>query len=94
VTTVDHVREVLAESLGLGLRAQSLTAASALLGNVPELDSMAVVNVIVALEQRFGIRVHDDEIGADSFETLGSLAHFVEQKLRERLPAEPAAASS
>jgi acyl carrier protein len=42
---------------------------------------MAVVNVITALEDHFGISVDDDEISAKTFETLGSLAQFVEQKL-------------
>jgi acyl carrier protein len=44
---------------------------------------MAVVNVITALEDHFGITVDDDEISAQTFETLGSLTRFVEQKLAE-----------
>ena len=52
-----------------------------LLGAIPELDSMAVVNVITALEEHFGISVADDEIGAATFATLSSLSAFVEQKL-------------
>jgi acyl carrier protein len=58
-----------------------MTAATPLLGAIPELDSMAVVSLITALEEQFGIAVDDDEIGAATFETLGSLAAFVEQKL-------------
>jgi acyl carrier protein len=54
---------------------------TALLGAVPELDSIAVVNLITALEERFDITVADDEIGAAAFETLGSLTRFVESKL-------------
>jgi acyl carrier protein len=41
---------------------------------------MAVVNLITALEEHFGIVVEDDEIGASTFETLGTLAAFVQQK--------------
>jgi acyl carrier protein len=41
---------------------------------------MAVVSLIGALEERFGIEVDDDDISASTFETLGSLAAFVEQK--------------
>jgi len=52
-----------------------------LLGAVPELDSMAVVNVITALEEQFGFTIADDEIGAAMFATLGSLTDFVEQKI-------------
>ena len=37
--------------------------------------------LITALEEHFGITVADDEIGASTFETLGSLTQFIEQKL-------------
>lgn len=68
-------------ALQLGARAQAMDASTPLLGAIPELDSMAVVNVITALEEHFGFTVDDDEIGAATFATLGSLSAFVEQKL-------------
>ncbi len=43
---------------------------------------MAVVTVIAAIEERFGFTVHDDEISASTFESLGTLSTFVEQKMR------------
>jgi len=52
-----------------------------LLGGRPELDSMAAVGLIEALEERYGIVVYDDEIGSELFETFGSVAEFVEQKM-------------
>ena len=52
-----------------------------LLGAIPELDSMAVVSLITALEEHFGFTVADDEIEAATFATLGSLTAFVQQKL-------------
>jgi acyl carrier protein len=80
MATIDTVRDLLGETLGLGGRAAAMTAATPLLGNLPELDSMAVVEVIARLEGEFGIRVHDDEISAETFATLGSLAAFVDAK--------------
>jgi acyl carrier protein len=78
---LDEVKNILANVLNLGDRKNSLCEDSVLLGNIPELDSMAVVNVITALEEYYDISVADDEISAKTFETLGSLTHFVEQKL-------------
>ena len=78
---LDEVKTVVGRTLQLGSRAQAMDESSALLGAIPELDSIAVVNVITALEEHFGITVADDEIGAAAFETLGSLARFVEGKL-------------
>lgn len=81
VSTIDQVRRQLAQSLQLGQRADEFDASTRLLGGLPELDSMAVVGVITALEDHFGIVVEDDEISADTFETLGSLSAFVDRKL-------------
>ena len=78
---IDDVKRVLGTTLQLGSRALSMTAASPLFGAIPELDSMAVVSLITALEEQFGIVVEDDEIGAATFETVGSLTAFVEQKV-------------
>lgn len=76
------VKNMLARSLQLGApRADALTAESPLLGAVPELDSMAVVNILTALEDHFGFTVDDDEISAETFATLGTLIKFVELKL-------------
>ncbi|MEO8134304.1 MAG: phosphopantetheine-binding protein [Betaproteobacteria bacterium] len=72
---------IVGDALQLGARGSAMDASTPLLGAIPELDSMAVVNVITALEEHFGFSVDDDEIGAATFLTLGSLSAFVEQKL-------------
>lgn len=78
---LEEVRNILGDVLSLGEAKAALTASSPLLGSIPELDSMAVVNLITALEEHFGIVVEDDEISASTFETLGTLAAFVQDKL-------------
>lgn len=80
---LEEVKNILSDVLSLREQKDFLKEDSALLGNIPELDSMAVINVITALEEHFGITVDDDEISARTFETLGSLTRFVEQKLAE-----------
>ncbi len=74
------VRQVLRDVLSLGARADALTPASPLLGAIPEMDSMAVVNVIAALEDQFDITVEDDEITGDTFATFGAVTEFVREK--------------
>jgi acyl carrier protein len=83
MTYLDEVKATLIDVLSLGDAGQRLTADSPLLGSLPELDSMAVVSLIGALEERFGIAVDDDDISASTFETLGSLADFVAAKRAE-----------
>lgn len=79
---LNDVKNVLIDVLNLGPAGEALDANSPLLGSLPELDSMAVVSLIGALQERFGIAVDDDDISASTFETLGSLAAFVEQKAK------------
>ena len=76
-----EVRRVLDEVLSLGGRSASFTRDTPLLGSIPELDSMAVVALITALEEQFGLVVDDDDIDGSTFETVGSLADFVGGKL-------------
>ena len=78
---LDEVKSVVGSALQIGPRMRQMDEEAPLLGAVPELDSMAVVSVITALEEHFGITVEDDEIGAATFETLGSLTRFVQSKL-------------
>lgn len=80
---MDVTKEVLRaldEVLSLGGYGLTFTRDTRLLGAVPELDSMAVVALITGLEERFGIVVHDDEIGGDTFATVGTLADFIAGK--------------
>jgi acyl carrier protein len=81
---MDVTREVirlLDDVLSLGGRGAALTRDSHLLGAVPEFDSMAVISLITALEEQFGIAVDDDEIDGATFATVGTLSDFVSDKL-------------
>ena len=79
---LEEVRKILGSTLQLGDRAAKLQRDTPLLGNLPELDSMAVVTIITAIEEHYGFAIEDDEITADVFATLGNLADFVEQKVK------------
>lgn len=76
-----EVIAVLRSVLSLDAAKHPLNAASPLLGHVAELDSMAVVSVLAALEERFGIVVDDDDVDGRTFASVGSLAQFVQGKL-------------
>ncbi|HPU81183.1 phosphopantetheine-binding protein [Accumulibacter sp.] len=76
-----EVVSVLDEVLSLKGRASRFALDTPLLGAIPELDSMAVVALITAIEERFGFTVDDDEIDGSVFTSLGSLIDFVQGKL-------------
>lgn len=89
MTVLPEIVRVLDDALGLGGRAAQFGPDTPLLGAVPELDSMAVVALIAALEEHFGIALPDDELDASVFATVGALAAFVAGQLDG--PAPPAA---
>lgn len=75
------VRQVLADELKLApATVAGLDRDSALFGDLPELDSMAVARVLTAIEDRFGFVIDDDEVDGELFATLGSLSDFVAMK--------------
>lgn len=80
---IEQTKAVLIETLKLGSEAARWRADAPLLGAVPELDSLAVINVITALEDRFGIHIEDDEVSGDLFATLGTLTEFVDEKMHD-----------
>ncbi|SER12337.1 Phosphopantetheine attachment site [Nitrosomonas sp. Nm51] len=74
---INIVRDVLV----LGDRADKFNTTTALMGDIPEFDSMSVVAIITALEDEYDCVFEDDEITADVFKTIGSLTQLVESKL-------------
>ena len=75
------VRATLRDTLGLSdARVAAFTPESPLFGALPELDSMAVANLLGELEDRLGIRIEDGEVEAEMLETFGGLLRFAAAK--------------
>jgi acyl carrier protein len=77
-TTLDEVKNLVAETLGIEDRIDSMDASTPLLGEMPELDSLSVVEIAAGIEGRFNFQVDGTNFTAEVFETLGSLAAFVD----------------
>lgn len=78
--TLDGVVEVLTRTLGIEDHAGGLTRDTGLFGELPELDSLGVVELAAALEDHFDIEIDDDDFTGEVFETVGSLTDFVASK--------------
>jgi acyl carrier protein len=76
------LRSILVDILGLSAaRANALTNESGLFGTLPELDSMAVANLLTEIEDRLGIIIEDDEIDGEMLENFGNLKQFLDGKI-------------
>ena len=77
-----RLRGLLVEVLGLpARRVAHFHAATELFGALPELDSLAVANLLTGIEERFGVMIEDDGVEAEDFATFGSLLAFVERSV-------------
>jgi acyl carrier protein len=81
MNAIEQVLHVLDQALSLQGRALGFDRSTPLLGDLPELDSMAVLALITGLEDHFGIAFEDDELNGAVFATVGSLTDLVEQHL-------------
>jgi acyl carrier protein len=76
-----RVRDVIRDVLGVSQqRVDAFTRQTGLFGSLPELDSMAVANLLTELEDRLGIIIDDDEVDGDMLADLGGLVDFVTAK--------------
>jgi acyl carrier protein len=76
--TLDGVRHVVVETLGLQDRSSTITEGTLLFGSMAELDSLALVELITALENHFDFQMEEADITAEVFESVGSLARYMD----------------
>lgn len=77
------LRPLLAETLGLPEdRVAGFDDGTELFGALPEFDSMAVANLLTAIEERFAVLIEDSDVEAEDFATFGALKAFVERLAR------------
>ncbi len=54
------------------------------------LDSIDALELVLGLEQEFGVKIEDEEVGAEALASVDTLAEFVRQKAAPREAGEPA----
>ncbi|MGL5507060.1 MAG: acyl carrier protein [Paraclostridium sp.] len=70
----ERVREIIADQLGVD-DIETITLKTSLIGDL-EADSLDAVEVIMALEDEFGIEIPDEE--AENFKSIGDICTFIE----------------
>jgi acyl carrier protein len=82
--TVGAVIEVVVKTLGIEDRAVTMDADTPLFGELPELDSLGVVELAAALEERFDLVIDDDDFTGEVFESIGTLVGFLDSRRGQR----------
>ena len=81
-TTVQRIKRLLVDTLHLdGLTPESIDPQAPLFGEGLGLDSVDALELVVALEKEFGLRIESHEVGREAFASVGTLAAYVDGRL-------------
>lgn len=77
----DRIRGLIISTLRLeNVKPDDIKDDTPLFGEGLGLDSIDALELVVALEKEFGIKITDEDVGVKVFQNLGTLAAFVEGK--------------
>lgn len=74
----DRIRHLLVDRLRLEVEPGSIARDEALFGDGGlGLDSIDALELVVGVEQEFGVRIEDEEVGSQALRSVASLAHHI-----------------
>ncbi|AOY76046.1 acyl carrier protein [Clostridium formicaceticum] len=71
----EKIKEIIAEQLGVS-DVESITPATSLINDL-DADSLDAVEIIMAIEDEFGVEIPDEE--AEGFKNIGDIVEYVEK---------------
>ena len=75
-----RVKELIVRRLKLDIDPTTIQNDAPLFGEGLGLDSIDALELVLGLEQEFGIKVEDEEVGVKAFASVDALVDFIEQK--------------
>jgi len=79
----DRIRRILIDKLRLeNVKPEDIKDDTPLFGEGLGLDSIDALELVVAIEKEFGVKITDEEVGVKAFQNLSSLAAFLSDKTK------------
>ena len=75
-----RVKDLIVRRLKLDMDSTTIQDNAPLFGEGLGLDSIDALELVLGLEQEFGIKVEDEEVGVKAFASVNALCDFIEQK--------------
>ncbi len=79
-TLKTELKELIIGRLKLEMGTDEIDDADPLFGEGLGLDSIDALELVLALEQKYGIKVEDEEVGKRIFASIDALAAYVDEK--------------
>lgn len=73
----DRLKKLIIQRLKLQMEPEAIDDDAALFGEGLGLDSIDALELVVGLEQEFGVQVPDEAVGREAFASINALAEFV-----------------
>lgn len=75
-----RVKELIVRRLKLDIDPLTIQDNAPLFGEGLGLDSIDALELVLGIEQEFGIKVEDEEVGVKALASVNALCDFIEQK--------------
>jgi len=80
----EKIKRLIVDRLKLEMEPSEIGDADPLFGEGLGLDSIDALELVLGLEQEFGVKIEDEEVGAEALSSVDSLAQFVQEKARSQ----------
>lgn len=81
-TTIDRLKHLIANELDVNIQLAEIGPDVPLLEDGLGLDSIAVVELITLIEEKFAVQFSEDDLNMDAFATIRTLSQWIEQTKR------------
>ncbi|MEO8503201.1 MAG: phosphopantetheine-binding protein [Acidobacteriota bacterium] len=76
----DRIKRLIVDRLKLEMAPEAIASSAPLFGAGLGLDSIDALELVLGIEQEFGIKIEDQKVGAEALASVDSLAEFVASK--------------
>ena len=77
--TIDHLKHLIAEELDVNIQMAEIEPDAPLLEDGLGLDSIAIVELITLIEEKFAVEFDEDDLDMEAFANVRTLSQWIEK---------------